>query len=124
MKKYSGFIDERTKKYRNLLDQMIVEVHNASIEEHDEPFRSWFNKNYIILQDIEKPKKDKNERSKISAFLLESQYIEFRIIDLIQELRFIVGTDPNAIIFKGKKQPKELYELPLGELHKELCKYN
>lgn len=117
-------IDERTEKYRELMDQIIVEVKETSIEEHEEPFRGWFNKNHIILQDIEKLKKAKNERSKISAFLLESQYLEFEIIHLLQELQLLADTDPDVITFKGKRQSKELYELPLGVLHKELCKYN
>lgn len=117
-------IDERTAKYRELMDQIIVEVKEVSIEEHGEPFRSWLNKNHIILQDIEKLKKDKNDRSKISAFLLESQYLEFEIIHLLQELQLVVNTDPNILSYKGKKQQKELQELTLGQLYKELCKYN
>ncbi len=123
MTKTSG-VDEKTKRYRDLMDQLIVEVRDASIEEHEEPFRSWLSKNHIILQDIEKLRKDSNDRSKISAFILESQYIEFKIIDLLQKLRILVNTDPGIVSYKGKKCSKELYELTLGQLHNELSKYN
>lgn len=116
-------IDERTKMYREIMDQLLVGVESASIEDHEEPFRGWFKKNNILLEDIEKLKNDNNDRSKISAFLLETQYIEFKIIDLLQELQLVVNTDPNILTFNGKKNPKELYELPLGALSDELFKY-
>lgn len=120
----STVMDDKTKKYREILDQLIVGVKESTIEEHEEPWRGWFSKNQIILQDIEKLKSDDNERSKISAFLLESQYIEFKIIDLLQELEILAGSDPEIVIFQGKKRKKELYELTLGQLHDELSKYN
>ena len=120
----TNIVDEKTKKYRELMDQIIVEVKDASIEDHDEPFRSWFTKNRIILEDVERLKKNKYDTSKISAFLLESQYIEFKIIDLLQTLEILVSSDPEIVKFQGEKRSKELYELTLGQLHKELCKYD
>lgn len=120
----SNNLTVRTKKYRDILDQIIVEVKNAPIGEHEEPFRSWLNKNHTILEDIGRLKNDSNERSKISAFLLETQFIEFQLIGLLQELEILVNTDSDLIKFKGSRHSKELYELPLGVLHDELCKYN
>lgn len=117
-------LDERTKSYREILDQIIIEVKDASIEEHEEPFKSWLSKNRIILQDIEKLKNDKNDRSKTSAFLLETQFIEFKLMDLLQKLHILVGTDPNIISLRVKEDTRELYKLTMGELGKELCKYN
>ncbi len=117
-------LDERTKSYRKLLDQIIVEVKDTSIEEHEEPFRSWLKKNHIILEDIGRLKSDRNDRSKVSAFLLETQFIEFKLMDLLQELQILVNTDPNIINLREKKDTRELYKLTLGELSKELCKYN
>ena len=116
-------IDEKTRKYREIMDQLIVEVKESTVEEHAEPFRGWFKKNQIILNDIERLRESKNSTSKISAFLLESQYIEFKIIDLLQELEILINTDPDIIKFTGKKRTKELYELTLGGLHTELNKY-
>ena len=124
MKKLNDNLDAKTKSYRKLLDQIIVEVKDASIEEHDEPFKGWLNKNNIILGDIERLKNDGNNRSKIYAFLLETQFIEFKLMDLLQELQILVGTDPNVVSLRGKKDTRELYKLTLGELSKELCKYN
>lgn len=117
-------MDEKTKKYHEILDQLIVGVKESTIVEHEEPWRCWFSKNQIILQDIEKLKGDDNERSKISAFLLESQYIEFKIIDILQELEILASSDPEIVVFQGKRRKKELYELTLGQLHDELLKYN
>ncbi len=117
-------VDKKTKKYREIMDQIIVEVKDASIEDHNEPFRSWFAKNRIILEEVDGMRKNKNDTSKISAFLLESQYIEFKIIDLLQKLEILVNSDPEIVKFQGEKRFKELYELTLGQLYKELSKYN
>lgn len=117
-------IDEKTKKYRKIMEQLVVQVEDVPIEEHEEPFRGWLNKNQIILEEIDRLKDDSNDRSKISAFLLETQFIEFKIIDLLQELALVVNTDPEIVTHAGEKSPKELYELTLGQLHVELSKYN
>lgn len=113
----------QTKKYRELLDQIIVEVKTTPLEDQKEPFKSWIIKNNIIINDIENLKKDTNDRYKIFAFLLETQFIEFQLIDLLQELQIVVNSDPDVIKFSGKKRTKELYELSLGLLYEELCKY-
>jgi len=119
----TNIVDEKTRKYRELMDQIIVQVKDVSVEEHDEPFKSWFLKNNIILDEIERLKNDKDERSKISAFILDCEYIEFKIIDLLQKLELLVRTDPKLVKYNGKKLSKELYKLPLGSLYKELCNY-
>lgn len=119
-----NILDEKTKRYRELYDQIIVQVKNTPFEKQEEPFRGWSEKNYIILEDIERLKKDSNKRFKILAFLLETQFIEFHLIDLLQELEAVINTEPDVIKFYGKKRTRELYELPLGGLYKELCKYD
>jgi len=121
--KTTNNIDEKTKKYRELYDQIIVSVKNIPLEKHEEPFRGWLEKNHIILEDVERLKKDNNDRYKIFAFLLETQFIEFTLIDLLQELDGVINTDPDVIKFNGKKETRELCKLPFGALHKELCKY-
>ncbi len=120
----SNNLDERTIKYRKLLDQMIVEVKATPLEKHEEPFKGWLEKNHIILEDIEILKKDSNDRFKILAFLLETQFIEFKLMDLLQELQILVCSDPSIISLGSKRESRELYELPLGTLNNELCKYN
>ena len=119
----SDNIDEKTKKYRELYDQIIVQVKNTPLEKQEELFRGWSEKNHIILEDIERLKKDNNDRYKIFAFLLETQFIEFTLIDLLQELEAVFNTDPDVIKFSGKKETKELYKFPLGSLYKKLCQY-
>ena len=49
----SNNLDEKTKKYRELYDQIIVSVKNIPLEKHEEPFRGWLEKNHIFLEDIE-----------------------------------------------------------------------
>ena len=119
----SNNLDEKTKKYRELYDQIIVSVKNIPLEKHEEPFRGWLEKNHIFLEDIEKLKKNNNNRYKILAFLLETQFMEFQLIDLLQELKLVADTNPDIIKFVGKKQTEELYKLTLGQLYRELYEY-
>lgn len=106
------------------MDQLLVEVKDTPIKDYTEPFKSWLTKNQIILKDVKRLREDKNDTSKISAFLLESQYIEFTIIQLLQKLEILVNSDPEIVKFQGKKRDLELYELSLGKLHEELSKYD
>lgn len=119
----SNNLNDRTKIYRELYDQIIVEVKNTPLEEHEEPFKGWLEKNRILLEDVEKLKKNNNNRYKILAFLLETQFIEFQLIDLLQELKLVSDTNPDIIKFVGKKQTEELYKFTLGQLYRELYKY-
>jgi hypothetical protein len=87
-------------------------------------FGHWHLKMHFLTKEIERLKKQNDLTSLISAFLLETQYIEFHLQGFITELDIVNDTEPKLMKFSGKKRKKEVYEMTLGELKDEIRKYN
>lgn len=87
-------------------------------------FGHWHDKMEFLTKEIENLKTQNNLTSLISAFLLETQYIEFHLQGFITELDIVNDTEPELMKFSGRKRSKEVYEMTLGELKIEVEKYN
>lgn len=94
------------------------------LEKYWKDFGHWHIKMNFLLKEIEKLKKQETIVSQISAFLLETQYIEFHIQGLITELELVKSVEPDMTEFSGEENPKEVYEMSLGEMKDEINKYN
>lgn len=93
-------------------------------EQYWKDFGHWHIKMNFLIKEIENLKSQNHLTSLISAFLLETQYIEFHLQGFITELDIVNDTEPGLMKFSGKKRKKEVYEMTLGELKDEIYKYN
>lgn len=92
-------------------------------EQYWKDFGHWHVKMRFLTKEVDRLKKQNDLTSLVSAFLLETQYIEFHLQGFVTELEIVNDTEPKLMKFSGKKRDKEVYEMTLGNLKEEIKKY-